>query len=297
MLQSGPRTETGHPRACGENHHPMTTPTPDERAIPARAGRTNGPIDSEGWDYGPSPRVRGELSRRRRHRSGRSGHPRACGENTMPTLTRPTIFGPSPRVRGELAAGFGMIDPTYGPSPRVRGEHAARASRPWVVSGHPRACGENPLASASCLQGVRAIPARAGRTIKPSIVTEPVVGPSPRVRGELHCFFSLYRYLFGPSPRVRGELRRRWWWCGWLAGHPRACGENVIGHVAAAPGSRAIPARAGRTTGLALVAPHQLGPSPRVRGERASGHGPRVGTAGHPRACGENLATMVPDSK
>ncbi len=92
----------GHPRVCGENaFHPTSTggsgraipacagrtrlaggvPGAEDRAIPACAGRTpKVPAPVRGWN-GPSPRVRGEPTRRTRAWRGSSGHPRVCGEN------------------------------------------------------------------------------------------------------------------------------------------------------------------------------------------------------------------------
>ena len=92
-----------HPRACGENHrraarngvaggssprvrgkqHGRPGREPGDRLIPARAGKTSG---------------------RRRGRSQRQAHPRACGENPGPLKHRPPGLGSSPRVRGKREA-------------------------------------------------------------------------------------------------------------------------------------------------------------------------------------------------
>ncbi len=93
----------------------------------------------------------------------------------------------------------------------------------------------------------RAIPACAGRTTR---------GPgSPWA-------------LTGPSPRVRGERCSSWSPAFQIPGHPRVCGENQ----SASPGrnfpDRAIPACAGRTIVPNQTSNVNIGPSPRVRGER-----------------------------
>ena len=116
--------------------------------------------------------------------------------------------------------------------------------------------------------GIRAIPACAGRTGRPTPGRSLRSGPSPRVRGE--------RPPSAPAP-------------GRPPGHPRVCGENADHLGPSWPDNRAIPACAGRTVELdgtkaavkraipacagrtygplaALIL--GCGPSPRVRGER-----------------------------
>ena len=153
---------TVHPRACGGNYYrshpriwitgpsprvrgkprPSSNAKPSVRSIPARAGETAAQTRKHAGrtvhpracggncvmlllsttESGPSPRVRGKLSRSRspssRARSipARAGetrsaticgiarpvHPRACGGNTGLTPTQLRYIGPSPRVRGKL---------------------------------------------------------------------------------------------------------------------------------------------------------------------------------------------------
>ncbi len=136
---------------------------------------------------GSSPRVRGERTSDRLRAPSCMGHPRACGENgtvsrspvaivwAIPARAGRTISvwiswlcspGPSPRVRGERGAAGRRHSSTAGPSPRVRGEPTKWPERPPESAGHPRACGENyctlPMERRPC----RAIPARAGRTVR-----------------------------------------------------------------------------------------------------------------------------------
>ncbi len=134
-----------------------------------------------------------------------TGHPRACGENVCLSSLSFVVSGPSPRVRGKhlmeiraaitqraiparagkTASGGGILSSLTGPSPRVRGKLAGALFGPVLVTGHPRACGENrgprpclpvrwPGHPRACgenppkgllhLPLVRAIPARAGKT-------------------------------------------------------------------------------------------------------------------------------------
>ncbi len=197
--------------------------------------------------FGPSPRVRGEP--------------------TSSEGMRATASGPSPRVRGERHQLSWGLETDHGPSPRVRGEQALTCTGRRGLSGHPRACGENPIILRSGGVSARAIPARAGRTS-----FETLVG----------------NYSSGPSPRVRGERPGRAYRCRRSPGHPRACGENQPEPVGPTRDERAIPARAGRTDFGCTLSDYRGGPSPRVRGEPQGGANPPPWIPGHPRACGEN---------
>ncbi len=197
---------------------------------------------------GPSPRVRGERSLKALCSRGRSGHPRACGENQQDQQQPYAPSGPSPRVRGELIAPIPTLIIGLGPSPRVRGELAAMGSPCRLRSGHPRACGENGDCSSKDDLMIRAIPARAGRTPRPGDYRQAadraiparagrtgkgrgretfLCGPSPPVRGERHGAMVAARRVYGPSPRVRGERAPAARWMPRSSGHPRACGENT----------------------------------------------------------------------
>ena len=163
LASSQPRhpPRTAHPRACGENPSSLPSNTillgssprvrgkprvfAHKRAvsglIPARAGKTTG----------RAPR---EASRR--------AHPRACGENGVTATTETTGPGSSPRVRGkqtvttDAGESIGLIPARAG---KTTWRRAAKRSR----TAHPRACGENRMASASIVSAV---------------------GSSPRVRGK-----------------------------------------------------------------------------------------------------------------
>ena len=193
-------------------------------------------------------------------------------------------------------------------------------------AAHPRACGENgtPLTAEEAREGssprvrgklprpdrrVRShglIPARAGKTPRPARSTA-CAWAHPRACGENAAIGSRLNFVAGSSPRVRGKH-------GLVPG-----GDEVAG---------LIPARAGKTAGLALrprrpkahpracgenvrevsLTAIPAGSSPRVRGKRVSPSPhppiPRLiparagktpcrtpesgGLRAHPRACGEN---------
>ena len=140
---TGGRSPSGasHPRAGGENERrrsrrrgrPGSSPRGRgkriadlveviaERLIPARAGKTLRCISP--------PRTS-------------AAHPRAGGENPLPTGTGARVGGSSPRGRGKLRrflsamAGRGLI-------PAWAGKTVAQVVRLEVLGAHPRVGGEN----------------------------------------------------------------------------------------------------------------------------------------------------------
>ena len=192
---------------------------------------------------GSSPRVRGKFGERapvvgldgliparagkiRRASSrgwARRAHPRACGENRRGVRTGGIPPGSSPRVRGKRRT-------PRSPHP-VGGLIPARAGKTAVVCGlagfrraHPRACGENTSQSSS---------------------TWTVSGSSPRVRGKHEAAAGVVQ-IPRLIPRVRGKPPGSPTPPGRSPAHPRACGENSEG---------------------ALAAVTTMGSSPRVRGK------------------------------
>ena len=138
-----PPAQPGHPRACGENDGGLLPRHGAQRAIPARAGRTNiAPVLGD-RRAGPSPRVRGERLASQCKAAPLRAIPARAGRTPQAATKTRLMDGPSPRVRGERHPDSPRGQAQGGPSPRVRGERArtARASR--HPSGHPRACGEN----------------------------------------------------------------------------------------------------------------------------------------------------------
>ena len=272
--------------------------------IPARAGKT----------------VAGILGS-----SGRTAHPRACGENTINQDLGESKSGSSPRVRGKLVPGpakgsrTGLIPARAGKTVLLRPNRSGSGA-------HPRACGENALG----------FDEGGGHE-----------GSSPRVRGKQRNHVTRdggRRLIPARAGKTFHSCRRN----GHAWAHPRACGENSarelpwFGSVGSSPrvrgkqppldvrepAGRLIPARAGKTILLFLsvsaAAAHPracgensiwvfltgflAGSSPRVRGKRADrcAGQPRVGLiparagktgrrprprrawSAHPRACGEN---------
>ena len=318
--------ERDHPRGCGEKGFP-----------PIRAG------DSPG----SSPRVRGEeiLEQDLRLRrgiipagAGRSSasflkyssfrdHPRGCGEKSesLPCLLRRR--GSSPRVRGEVSETSARSS-SPGIIPAGAGRREGVGGLACLFGDHPRGCGEKyPASTSSCPRRgssprVRGegglppaaahergiIPAGAGRSViivrraliardhprgcgeKPDGVThlDSSLGSSPRVRGEVSFGFLLFA-LSGIIPAGAGRSAPGSSPPFVPRDHPRGCGEKVC-----------------EADGVE----HQLGSSPRVRGEgtvllkvalgrgiipagagrRWSGAKGRGRDGDHPRGCGEKVS-------
>ena len=200
-------------------------------------------------------------------------------------LSPAVIRGPSPRVWGEQ-----VVKHPSGETTRTIPTRVGRTSRIDPRSArsadHPHACGEN---------------------ITIRSISRIVIGPSPRVWGELirHGFAASRGRTIptrvGRTHRPAGSVSR-------TSDHPHACGENryhrVIAHVWCGPSPRVwgeppafqviaedvrtIPTRVGRTIVLrcsyAVIADHphacgennvnnaiarpETGPSPRVWGEQ-----------------------------
>ena len=291
------------PRVRGK-HDLITTQKLLGHLIPARAGKTRS---------GPPPG------------SGRTAHPRVCGENVGDRARLCGVLGSSPRVRGKQGhSGNERSDP--GLIPACAGKTPRAPCPGYPDRAHPRACGENVVCSAMSFG---------------------FPGSSPRVRGKPH------RQRQPPDeagliPARAGKTGGSVCRSASQAAHPRACGENVVcsamsfGFPGSSPRVRGkphrqrqppdeaglIPARAGKTGGSVCRSASQaahpracgengggfglggpfLGSSPRVRG-KPSGRSPgwrpprlipaRAGKtlaaelsttpgAAHPRACGEN---------
>ena len=192
------------------------------------------------------------------------GHPCACRENSRGRFSRHYRLGPSLRVQGELRSWM----PIHGDK-RAIPARAGRTLRDCIsnrgIPGHPCACRENgpivgrrrglygpslrvqgePCARRSTSVGIRAIPARAGRTKICWYHHAQTTGHPCACRENQNTNYDI-TLLGGPSLRVQGELRYTTYYL---------------------TTTRAIPARAGRT----LAKPR---------------NGPAL--TGHPCACREN---------
>ena len=191
---------------------------------------------------GLSPRVRGNLLRRARHRravgsipacAGEPGpgggpprrcrvYPRVCGGTSSSTDSRGKNSGLSPRVRGNPAAPAALAS-AWGSIPACAGEPVPHLRRPPLARVYPRVCGGTAHGG-----GAFASP----------------TGLSPRVRGNL-LLAALAFGAPGSIPACAGEPIGRRLFRGKHRVYPRVCGGT----------SRSMP--------ITTVEP---GLSPRVRG-------------------------------
>ena len=219
----------------------------------------------------------------------RPAHPRACGENSLPTSAQPPLIGSSPRMRGKPgrarvhARVLGLIPAHAGKTIPYCGGRGDRTA-------HPRACGEN------VAQGQLGAVAW---------------GSSPRMRGKL-SFLPVVPRAFGLIPAHAGKT--------WgpsrppasPEAHPRACGENRFFVALKKVEGGAHPRACGENSTYEYATACQLGSSPRMRGKHwmaarmTSTTGLIPAHAGktmretlsspaewaHPRACGENGETI-----
>ena len=232
-------------------------------------------------------------------------HPRACGENYENARAALGEQGSSPRVRGKPAVGHRRLDAGRLIPARAGKTHRSGGHQRQQAA-HPRVCGENAGRSRSMtpwggssprvrgkldepdehILGVRLIPARAGKTPRPSRFRGCSTA-HPRACGENAEVDNPASRMCWLIPARAGKTMVTVALVGWPGAHPRACGENGL-------------------AGHALVV--ELGSSPRVRGKRSGmtfpylktgliparagkttrRPSPRTTPTAHPRACGEN---------
>ena len=199
---------------------------PIERLIPARAGKTRGPLTTT---------------------TEPAAHPRACGENSIAHARAFRLGDSSPRVRGKRLH-VPARDDAGRLIPARAGKTGWGAPPRTGAPAHPRVCGENSDAvlvvtqsrgSSPRVRGKHAdprtpreipglIPARAGKTCATSTPRAPR-SAHPRACGENSLVASPARSAFGSSPRVRGKRRGL---------RPQIRGRGLI------------PARAGKTMNM-----------------------------------------------
>ena len=196
-------------------------------------------------------------------------HPRACGENPVQSLKIFASKGSPPRMRGKLTGSQHSLHRT-GITPAHAGK-TVRTARPSTRRrDHPRACGENPLASRKAMLKEGSPPRMRGKrstTFPRAMCT----GITPAHAGKTSCF-----------PRTPRPDRD----------HPRACGENAICLPGTKPPVGSPPRMRGKHDLLLLLRTH-VGITPAHAGKTK--RKPKLfGLSGdHPRACGENTPVSI----
>ena len=273
-----------HPRACGE--HPATGATRSmARGSSPRLRGTPEKRIRDRQTHGIIPALAGNTPRSVRRTRWRGDHPRACGEHCQPALFCTLWRGSSPRLQGTRVVER-LHELAHGIIPALAGNTTVAASRARCGRDHPRACGEHgagtdaaqiTAGSSLRLRGTHRgahlgeslagiIPALAGNTItsyetaagrrdhpracgehtSKIFMVSSFLGSSPRLRGTHSTNEHIGRYS-GIIPALAGNTRFHSTQCCVTRGHPRACGEHILG----------------RST-----RPIVLGSSPRLRGTR-----------------------------
>ena len=210
-----------HPRVCGE--HSSNSPTSDTKVGSSpRVRGTRPSVKLAAFIARFIPACAGNTHAIGLLCSGKSVHPRVCGEHTLEFQVQETPNGSSPRVRGTHK----MIHREILTSrfiPACAGNTIEEMCQHLKIPVHPRVCGEHrpcqayesrnfgssprvrgTQASQSCWAFlIRFIPACAGNTCKhwPQVPPIPV---HPRVCGEHHARRHAKPSILGSSPRVRG---------------------------------------------------------------------------------------------
>ena len=212
---------------------------------------------------GPSPRVRGSP-RAAAERPVSTGSIPACAGKPRGSRDSPRGGGVHPRVCGEAEGGGAREAWRRGPSPRVRGSRAPSCS-PRTAGGSIPACAGKPRRRGASRRGVRVHPRVCGEASKPSLCPRPDRGPSPRVRGS-PSKPSLRTCAQGSIPACAGKPGSGTGTTMCEGVHPRVCGEATLAAV------ERLAAR---------------GPSPRVRGSRASARAATVRAGSIPACAGK----------
>ena len=222
---TGTRTTTSrdHPRVCGEHlaiprpSFPLMGSSPRVRGTPRFGSRGHrGP--------GIIPTCAGNTRRASSAGPARRDHPRVCGEHKSERISKYSSLGSSPRVRGTQQR-WNQPSTRKGIIPACAGNTRSGVRRRSAGRDYPRVCGEHPMAS---------------------LMTGPMTGSSPRVRGTLRRSRGHERRA-GIIPACAGDTmprkaRQRAW-----GDHPRVCGEHFC---------------------FSLWNAYDMGSPPRVRGTR-----------------------------
>ena len=234
------------------------------------------------WEYGLSPRVRGNLSRKEngscivRSIPACAGEPSGCDWPLPPAGVYPRVCGGTPR-------GLPPPRPKRGLSPRVRGNQRANDHIHQRGGSIPACAGEpDALLKSAAAQWV--YPRVCGGTFVPATLRGCRRGLSPRVRGNLRAG-PRRTSASGSIPACAGEPCPAWAWASPCWVYPRVCGGTDYDDWLAAVSAGLSPrVRGNRSHRLYLRA---LGGSiPACAGEPGSLPNGRLQNKVYPHVCG-----------
>ncbi len=319
---------TGSSPLARGTHFPRTNETHDNRFIPARAGNTPGRMRrtllqavhprsrgehlclqvAASRSVGSSPLARGTRPWSRTACRRPLVHPRSRGEHSLARFMAAMPAGSSPLARGTLRSNFPQ-DRRGRFIPARAGNTGSAPKKPSPTAVHPRSRGEHsgclrpklavngssPLARGTLVAGFyfadrsRFIPARAGNTQPPGLLSIPPP-VHPRSRGEHFAVLDETAPVGGSSPLARGTHgcradRRRT-----RRFIPARAGNTNTSLVVSRSGPRFIPARAGNTY-FDVATAASITVHPRSRGEHKW-----LGAQGGSRIGSSPLARGTPDT-
>ena len=252
-----------HPRACGENRHKAKRQALPPGSPPRVRGKHPSAPGVDG-NRRITPARAGKTHREWQLKAPKTDHPRACGENGIPTDTAVSRAGSPPRVRGKR-----KTDELKKYPERITPARAGKtfSGRKTAISGrdHPRACGENTSNEDNYSKGD---------------------GSPPRVRGK-RKFLINYIIDFRITPARAGKTPFRYRKRFLRADHPRACGENPSGTDKSIANPGSPPRVRGKLIVRSLLT-LRLRITPARAGKTAAYSGTYSSFPDHPRACGEN---------
>ena len=257
-----------HPRACGENRLHVLIRGESGGSPPRMRGKPVHCVADPALDR-ITPAHAGKTAGVAALGTGIADHPRACGENFVHRLAPSSIAGSPPRMRGKRPRGH-----LYVGRARITPAHAGKTSPTYalklLMTDHPRACGEN-----------FSFPWKR----------DPTFGSPPRMRGKLLLKFrpNVIRRITPAHAGKTSETPPR---ITPLSDHPRACGENGYGGTQSEMQRGSPPRMRGKqfVEGIKCDC-NRI--TPAHAGKTAGGMTGVRGGADHPRACGENMITMM----
>ena len=240
----------------------MMAPT-GSTVYPRVCGGTGDSIKPEGFYDGLSPRVRGNRVGVDEPWCADGSIPACAGEpcSNRAHAGRSRVY---PRVCGGTVLVFRPDVRKSGLSPRVRGNRPASLS-PICLIGSIPACAGEPRTSTLAVWPLRVYPRVCGGTAGHQLVDGAQTGLSPRVRGN--------RYHANGIPRRRRSI-------------PACAGEPAFSRMPSTNG-RVYPRVCGGTHAARRRRGHQLGLSPRVRGNQEPGLDLLVDDGSIPACAGE----------
>ena len=237
-------------------------------------------------------------------------YPRVCGGTKLPRQVPAADAGLSPRVRGNRESG-GVPSSAAGSIPACAGEPAEIEGDDYGQRVYPRVCGGTDLTSSRCAPIIGLSPRVRGNRVAvggglshrrsiPACAGEPGGRPQgsswrrvyPRVCGGTYPHIMITHDLPGLSPRVRGNRHSGVTIAGWYGSIPACAGEPGEANLTNR-GLKVYPRVCGGTDGTTPTNPREYGLSPRVRGNRFAGSPGLCHERSIPACAGEPTASGV----